>query len=79
MRKMFRFLGGATFGVALGVAGAVLFAPQSGKELQGKLRARAEEARAVARTQAEARERELRAEWEARVDAEAIRRRALKG
>jgi gas vesicle protein len=79
MFKIVRFLGGAAVGAALGGAAAVLFAPQSGKQLQSTLRARADQARAAASAESAARERELRAEWEARVDAEAIKRRALKG
>lgn len=79
MGKIFRFLGGATLGAAIGAGAAVLFAPQSGKELQGRIMGRRDEAIAAGKAEAAARERELRAEWQGRVDAETIKRDALKG
>lgn len=79
MGKIFRFLGGATLGAVVGAAAAVLLAPQSGKDLQSKILARRDQALAAGRAEADARERELRAEWQARVDAETIKRQALKG
>ena len=79
MGKVFRFLGGATIGAAIGVGAAILFAPQSGKELQSRLSARREEAMAAAKAESAARERELRAEYESRLEAKGIKRQALKG
>ncbi|MDQ3856692.1 MAG: YtxH domain-containing protein [Chloroflexota bacterium] len=79
MGKLFRFLGGTVIGTAIGAGAAMLLAPQSGKDLQHKLQARREEAIAAARATTATRERELRAEWEARVSAETIKRRALHG
>lgn len=79
MGKVFRFLGGAAIGAAIGVGAAILFAPQSGKELQSRLSARREEAMAAAKAESAARERELRAEYESRLEAKGIKRQALKG
>ncbi|MBA2363502.1 MAG: YtxH domain-containing protein [Chloroflexia bacterium] len=78
MGKLIRFLGGAAVGAAIGTAAAVFLAPQSGKELQGRIMARREAAMAAARTEAASRERALRAELGARMDALAIKRHALK-
>ena len=79
MGKLFRFLAGAAIGTGLGFAGAILFAPQSGEELKSKLKARREQAIAAAKAESAERERELRAEWQARVEAETIKREALRG
>ena len=79
MGKIFRFLGGAVIGAAVGAGAAVLLAPQSGKDLQGKIASKRAEMIAAGKAEAAARERELRAEWAARVDAETIKRQALKG
>ncbi len=79
MGKLVRFIGSAAVGAALGMGAAVMFAPSSGKELQRMIQSRRDEAMSAARTQSATRERELRAEWESRVAAEAIKRKALKG
>ncbi|MDQ3328009.1 MAG: hypothetical protein M3506_05765 [Chloroflexota bacterium] len=78
MGKLIRFLGGAVVGGAIGTAAAVLLAPQSGRDLQGRLIARREAAMAAAKAEAASRERALRAELGARMDAQAIKRHALK-
>ena len=79
MGKLFRFIAGAAIGAAVGTGAAMLYAPQSGKELQEKLNARRQEALAVAKQASDARERELRAELQARIASRGIQRDALKG
>lgn len=78
MGKLFRFLGGAVIGAAVGTGAAILLAPQSGRQLQDSLRRRREGAEMAARTSAENRERELKAAWQARINAEGIKREALR-
>lgn len=78
MGKLIRFLGGAAVGAAIGTTAAMFLAPQSGKDLQGRLMARREAAMAAGRAEAAARERALRAEMFARMEAQAIKRHALK-
>ncbi len=78
MGKLIRFIGGAALGAALGAGAAVLFAPQSGKELQAQIEARRQQALNAGKTEAAARERELRAELQSRIEAHAIKRHALK-
>ncbi len=77
MGKLFRFILGAGVGLAVGAAIAIVAAPQSGEELRRKLDARRREAAEAAKSAMSARERELRAEWESKVDALAIKRRAM--
>ena len=79
MGKLIRFIAGAVIGATVGTGAAMLYAPQSGKELQEKLNARRQEALAVAKQAADARERELRAELQARIASREIQRDALKG
>lgn len=78
MGKLIRFIGGAALGAALGAGAAVLFAPQSGKELQARIETRRQQALNAGKTEAAARERELRAELRSRIEARAIKRHALK-
>lgn len=79
MGKLIRFIGGAALGAALGAGAAVLFSPQSGQELQAKIDARRQQALDAGKAEAAERERELRAELQARIDARSIKRHALKG
>ncbi len=52
MGKLIRFLGGAALGAAIGTTAAMFLAPQSGKDLQGRLMARREAAMAAGRAEA---------------------------
>ncbi len=79
MGKLVRFLGGVAIGAALGLGVSMLVAPQSGKGLIQSIKARRDEAIEAARAESAERERELRAEWQARINAERIKREALKG
>ena len=79
MRTLIRFVGGGIVGAAIGAGAVMLLAPQSGKELQSRIAARRQEAIDAGKAEAASRERQLRADWEARIDAEAIQRRALQG
>lgn len=78
MGKLFRFLGGAVIGAAVGTGAAILFAPQSGQQLQESIRRRRANAQAAAEASSENRERELRAAWQARINAEGIKRETLR-
>jgi gas vesicle protein len=77
--KLIRFVAGAAIGAAVGAAGAMLFAPQSGKDLQTMVTSRRQQALAAGRAAMEAREREMRADLQARQDAQQIKRQALRG
>lgn len=79
MGKLIRFVAGAAIGAAVGAAGAMLFAPQSGKDLQTMVTSRRQQALAAGRAAMEAREREMRADLQARQDAQQIKRQALRG
>ncbi|MDP9379385.1 MAG: YtxH domain-containing protein [Chloroflexota bacterium] len=78
MGKLFRFIVGGVIGAAVGAAGAVLFTPQSGQELQQRFNARRQEALAAYRAEMEARERVLRVDLQARLDKQSIQRHALR-
>ena len=58
-RKILSFVSGSVLGAAIGTATAVLFAPQSGKELQGRLTDRWREAQLAGAEAKAAREDEL--------------------
>lgn len=79
MGKLIRFIAGAAIGAGVGAASAMLFAPQSGKELQTAIQTRRQEALGAGKAEADAQERALRAELQARIEAQTIKRQALSG
>lgn len=79
MGKLIRFIAGAAIGAGIGAAGAILYAPQSGKDLQTTIQMRRQEALAAGKAEADAQERALRAELQARIEAQTIKRQALSG
>jgi gas vesicle protein len=59
MRKLFSFLAGATVGALVGATISVLMAPQSGDELRGEIRSRANRFSAELKEAAQERRAEL--------------------
>jgi gas vesicle protein len=64
MRKTFFLIVGILAGAAVGAAAAILLAPYSGKELQGRIRTRAQELIEEGRQATAARRAELQAQLE---------------
>lgn len=64
MRKVISFLAGLLAGAIVGVAAAMLLAPYSGSELQGRIRARIQELIEEGRRAAAARRAELESQLE---------------
>lgn len=79
MGTLVRFVTGLAVGTAIGTGATILLAPQSGKQFQSMLRARRDAAIRATRNEAADRERELRAEWEAKKNARKIMHDALRG
>lgn len=77
--KLAGFVGGMALGTAIGLGAAVLLTPQSGKDFQALLKSRREDAIASTKQEMMERERELRAELEAKKNARKIMHDALKG